>query len=70
MKRKKKYKYAYKRQRKLMLLTGAATMAVGAVTMGQVLSVHAEETSPEPIVTEIKDSSVMVISLQKIGRNR
>ncbi|HFI2447052.1 TPA: hypothetical protein ACGPF0_000849 [Streptococcus suis] len=62
MKRKKKYKYAYKRQRKLMLLMGAATMAVGAVTMGQVLSVHAEETSPEPIVTELKDSSVVTES--------
>ncbi|MGU8000181.1 LPXTG cell wall anchor domain-containing protein [Streptococcus suis] len=59
MKRKKKYKYAYKRQRKLMLLMGAATMAVGTVTMGQVLSVHAEETSPEPIVTELKNSSVV-----------
>ncbi|MFM0773032.1 LPXTG cell wall anchor domain-containing protein [Streptococcus suis] len=59
MKRKKKYKYAYKRQRKLMLMVGATTMAVGTVTMGQVLSVHAEETSPEPIVTELKNSSVV-----------
>ncbi|HFR3426133.1 TPA: hypothetical protein ACHU7U_001365 [Streptococcus suis] len=58
MKRKKKYKYAYKRQRKLMLLMGATTMAVGAVTMGQVLSVQAEDTVPEPIITEVKDSSL------------
>ncbi|HFI0640194.1 TPA: LPXTG cell wall anchor domain-containing protein [Streptococcus suis] len=57
MKRKKKYKYAYKRQRKLMLMVGATTMAVSAVTIGQVQSVHAEETKTEPIVTEFKNSS-------------
>ncbi|HFI0418977.1 TPA: LPXTG cell wall anchor domain-containing protein [Streptococcus suis] len=58
MKRKKKYKHAYKCRQKLMLLVGATTMAVGAVTMGQVLSVQAEDTVPEPIVTEVKDSSL------------
>ncbi|HEL2738999.1 TPA: hypothetical protein UDO34_001834 [Streptococcus suis] len=62
MKRKKKYKHAYKCRQKLMLLVGATTMAVGAVTMGQVQSVHAEETKPEPIVTELKDSSSQTTS--------
>ncbi|HEM5228343.1 TPA: hypothetical protein U1348_002198 [Streptococcus suis] len=62
MKRKKKYKYDYKCRQKLMLLVGATTMAVGAVTVGQVQSVHAEETKPEPIVTDLKDSSSQTTS--------
>lgn len=55
MKRKKKLKHDYKRRQKMLALMSLATVAVGTIGLGQVVTIHADEIVPEARVSEAKE---------------